>query len=312
MGGGPLHGRRRRVRPAAESPTLEATAVLAALATATVRLRLGPLVLGATYRHPAVVANWAATMDHVSGGRFVLGLGAGWQANEHDQYGIDLPAVRERVDRFTEYCEVVTRMLPRHRWRRGAPDVRVRRPVVPPRRRVVRAAAHPGPVAGPGRRQGRPDAAASWPATRTSGTCGACRRSSPSGPPRSTAAATPSAATRRTITRSTQALVAAHRRPGRGRAVRPGHRAPGRGGGDGGADRPGGGGVGRGGGQRGDRPRRTVGPGRTAGRGHGPVHGAGGAGVPLRRPRPEPGRTAILTTSYRGILDRGTPDRHTP
>ena len=95
----------------AESPTLEATAVLGALATATARLRLGPLVLGATYRHPAVVANWAASMDHVSGGRFVLGLGAGWQANEHAQYGIDLPAVGERVDRFTEYCEVVTRML---------------------------------------------------------------------------------------------------------------------------------------------------------------------------------------------------------
>jgi alkanesulfonate monooxygenase SsuD/methylene tetrahydromethanopterin reductase-like flavin-dependent oxidoreductase (luciferase family) len=74
-------------------------------------LRLGPLVLGATYRHPAVVANWAVSMDHVSGGRFVLGIGAGWQANEHAQYGIDLPGVGERVDRFTEYCEVITRML---------------------------------------------------------------------------------------------------------------------------------------------------------------------------------------------------------
>lgn len=94
-----------------ESPTLEATAVLGALATATDRLRLGPLVLGATYRHPAVVANWAVSMDHVSGGRFVLGVGGGWQANEHDQYGIPLPPAGERVDRFTEYCEVLTRLL---------------------------------------------------------------------------------------------------------------------------------------------------------------------------------------------------------
>jgi alkanesulfonate monooxygenase SsuD/methylene tetrahydromethanopterin reductase-like flavin-dependent oxidoreductase (luciferase family) len=99
------------------SPTLEATGVIAALATATERVRLGPLVLGATYRHPAVVANWAATVDRVSGGRVVLGVGAGWQRNEHDQYGIDLPPAGERVDRFTEYLEVLTRLLPRD----GAP-----------------------------------------------------------------------------------------------------------------------------------------------------------------------------------------------
>jgi probable F420-dependent oxidoreductase len=97
------------------SPTLEATGVLAALASATQRVRLGPLVLGATYRHPAVVANWAATVDRVSGGRLVLGVGAGWQRNEHEQYGIELPPVGDRVDRFTEYLEVLTRLLPRAR-----------------------------------------------------------------------------------------------------------------------------------------------------------------------------------------------------
>ncbi len=94
-----------------ESPTLEATAVLAALAAATDRLRLGPLVLGATYRHPAVVANWAATVDLVSGGRLVLGLGAGWQENEHRQYGIRLGPPGERVERFDEYCGVVRGLL---------------------------------------------------------------------------------------------------------------------------------------------------------------------------------------------------------
>lgn len=99
-----------------DAPTLEATAVLAALAVATDRVRIGPLVLGATYRHPAVVAKWAATVDRLSArdggpGRLVLGLGAGWQRNEHEQYGIELPAVGDRVDRFAEVCEVVSSLL---------------------------------------------------------------------------------------------------------------------------------------------------------------------------------------------------------
>ena len=96
---------------APETPTLEATAALAALAGATERLRLAPLVLGTTYRHPAVVAKWASTVDHASGGRLCLGIGAGWQVNEHEQYGIDLPPVRERVDRFGEVCEVLHGLL---------------------------------------------------------------------------------------------------------------------------------------------------------------------------------------------------------
>jgi alkanesulfonate monooxygenase SsuD/methylene tetrahydromethanopterin reductase-like flavin-dependent oxidoreductase (luciferase family) len=98
-----------------ETPTLEATAVLGALAVATERVRIGSLVLGSTYRHPAVVANWAATVDHLSGGRLVLGLGAGWQLNEHDQYGIELPDVGDRVGRFEEVCSVVRRLLTEER-----------------------------------------------------------------------------------------------------------------------------------------------------------------------------------------------------
>jgi F420-dependent oxidoreductase-like protein len=94
-----------------ETPTLEATAALAALAVATTSARIGSLVLGATYRHPAVLANWAATVDHISGGRLVLGVGAGWQENEHAQYGIPLPAPGQRVDRFREYCEVLVGLL---------------------------------------------------------------------------------------------------------------------------------------------------------------------------------------------------------
>jgi probable F420-dependent oxidoreductase len=92
-------------------PTLEATAALAALATATTRVRLSPLVLGITYRHPAVLAKWAATVDHVSGGRLLLGVGAGWQENEHERYGIPLGPPGERVARFEEALLILRGML---------------------------------------------------------------------------------------------------------------------------------------------------------------------------------------------------------
>jgi F420-dependent oxidoreductase-like protein len=94
-----------------ETPTFEAGSLVAALATATDRVRIGTLVLGNTYRHPAVVANMAVTVDHVSGGRFTLGLGAGWQVNEHEQYGIDLPPTRELIDRFEEAVEIIRSLL---------------------------------------------------------------------------------------------------------------------------------------------------------------------------------------------------------
>lgn len=96
-----------------ESPTLEAGSLVAALAAATNRVQIGTLVYGNTYRHPAVVANMAVTADQVSGGRFTLGLGAGWQVNEHRQYGITLPPVRERIDRFEEAVEVIRSLLTR-------------------------------------------------------------------------------------------------------------------------------------------------------------------------------------------------------
>ena len=94
-----------------DTPMLEATAALPALAALTVNLRLGPLVLGNTYRHPAVVANWAVTLDHASNGRATLGIGAGWQSNEHDQYGIALPPPGERVRRLDEACRVLRALL---------------------------------------------------------------------------------------------------------------------------------------------------------------------------------------------------------
>jgi alkanesulfonate monooxygenase SsuD/methylene tetrahydromethanopterin reductase-like flavin-dependent oxidoreductase (luciferase family) len=93
------------------SPTFEATAAMAGLAVATDRVRLGSLVFGITYRHPAVLANWAKTVDHMSAGRLLLGIGAGWQINEHEQYGIELGRPGVRIDRFEEACQVLAALL---------------------------------------------------------------------------------------------------------------------------------------------------------------------------------------------------------
>jgi alkanesulfonate monooxygenase SsuD/methylene tetrahydromethanopterin reductase-like flavin-dependent oxidoreductase (luciferase family) len=92
-------------------PVLEATALVAALGAVVPRVRIGTLVLGNTYRHPAVVANLAATVDRITGGRFVLGVGAGWQVNEHEQYGIELAATRQLLDRFVEALQVLHGLL---------------------------------------------------------------------------------------------------------------------------------------------------------------------------------------------------------
>jgi F420-dependent oxidoreductase-like protein len=92
-------------------PCLEGWITLTALAQATRRLRLGTLVTGIHYRHPAVLANMAATLDIVSGGRLELGIGAGWNEEESGAYGIELGTPRERSDRFEEACEVITSLL---------------------------------------------------------------------------------------------------------------------------------------------------------------------------------------------------------
>jgi alkanesulfonate monooxygenase SsuD/methylene tetrahydromethanopterin reductase-like flavin-dependent oxidoreductase (luciferase family) len=94
-----------------EDGILEGTGVLAALAGATTRVRLANLVLSVTYRHPAVLANWAATVDHISHGRLTLGLGTGWQGNEHRQYGLELGPRGERVNRFAEAVTVISGLL---------------------------------------------------------------------------------------------------------------------------------------------------------------------------------------------------------
>jgi len=85
----------------------EAFALLGALAALTRRVQIGHLVLGNTYRHPALVANSGATLDHVSGGRFVLGLGAGWHEAEHEMYGMVLPPIGERITMLDSAVRVI-------------------------------------------------------------------------------------------------------------------------------------------------------------------------------------------------------------
>jgi F420-dependent oxidoreductase-like protein len=92
-------------------PCLEGWVTLTALAQATNRLRLGTMVTGNVYRHPAVLANMAATLDVVSGGRLELGLGAGWNEEECAAYGIELPPLKERFDRFDEACDIILSLL---------------------------------------------------------------------------------------------------------------------------------------------------------------------------------------------------------
>jgi F420-dependent oxidoreductase-like protein len=92
-------------------PNLEGWTTLAALAQATRRIRVGCQVTGMIYRHPAVLANMAATVDIISDGRLELGVGAGWNQQECDAYGIPLPPLRERFDRFDEGVEAIVGLL---------------------------------------------------------------------------------------------------------------------------------------------------------------------------------------------------------
>jgi alkanesulfonate monooxygenase SsuD/methylene tetrahydromethanopterin reductase-like flavin-dependent oxidoreductase (luciferase family) len=91
--------------------TLEGWALLAAVAAVTTKLKLGVLVSGTTYRNPALLAKMAATIDEVSGGRAILGIGAGWNVREHEAYGWAFPSMKERSDRLEEACAVIQKLF---------------------------------------------------------------------------------------------------------------------------------------------------------------------------------------------------------
>ena len=94
-----------------DEPMLEGWSVLAALARETQRIRLGTLVSGVTYRNPALLAKTATTLDVLSGGRAVFGLGAAWFEAEHESFGFTFPPIGERMDRLDEALSVVRGMF---------------------------------------------------------------------------------------------------------------------------------------------------------------------------------------------------------
>jgi F420-dependent oxidoreductase-like protein len=91
--------------------TLESFSVLSALAMATERVRLGHMVICTAFRNPALTAKLASTIDVISGGRFEVGIGAGWKKDEWLAYGYGFPPIKERLDTFEEHLEVISRML---------------------------------------------------------------------------------------------------------------------------------------------------------------------------------------------------------
>jgi F420-dependent oxidoreductase-like protein len=96
-------------------PMLEAYSTLGALSQRTSRVRLGALVTGVTYRNPAMLAKTVTTLDVVSGGRALLGIGAAWNEDEHVGYGFDFPRVGERMDRLDEALTIIRAMFTEER-----------------------------------------------------------------------------------------------------------------------------------------------------------------------------------------------------
>jgi F420-dependent oxidoreductase-like protein len=88
-------------------PCFEGMTLLAAMAAHTARLRCGIIVTGVTYRNPAVLANMAVTIDHISGGRMELGIGGAWYELEHGQYGIPFPAIGRRLAMMGEAAQIL-------------------------------------------------------------------------------------------------------------------------------------------------------------------------------------------------------------
>lgn len=91
--------------------SLDGWVTLSALARETSRLRIGSMVNGMHFRHPSITTKMAVTLDHISDGRFNLGLGAGWFEEEAEAHGLDLGTMKERFDRFDEGLEVIVSLL---------------------------------------------------------------------------------------------------------------------------------------------------------------------------------------------------------
>ena len=121
-------------------PSFESMTALAALAQLVPGKAVGQTVLAATFRHPAMLAKEAVTLDHLTGGRYILALGAGWHAWEHEAFGIDLPPIGERFDRYESTIRVLRALF--GDAARQAPGVTLDAPPY----RLDGAVMEPGPV----------------------------------------------------------------------------------------------------------------------------------------------------------------------
>lgn len=126
-----------------EGPMFEAWTLLAALATHTSTARIGVLVSSNTFRHPALLAKQAVTIDHISNGRLELGIGAGWFVHEHEMFGLEFPTTKVLVEQYAEAVDLLDRYLRsdqttfdgeyytlRHAWNRPAPVQKPRMPLM--------------------------------------------------------------------------------------------------------------------------------------------------------------------------------------
>ena len=116
-----------------ENEMLEAYSALAALAVSTRRVKLGTLVTGVTYRNPALLAKLATTLDVISKGRAILGLGAAWNEAEHIGYGFEFPPIRERMDRLDEALTICRLMFTEERPSFEGKHYRIERALNSPR-----------------------------------------------------------------------------------------------------------------------------------------------------------------------------------
>ena len=98
-----------------DGPCLETSTLLSALAVKTSRVKIGVLVYGNTHRHPAILAKEIVTVDHVSMGRAILGIGAGWNAREHAAYSIPFPSPGDRVEMLDESLQIMQSLFTERR-----------------------------------------------------------------------------------------------------------------------------------------------------------------------------------------------------
>src|SRR2546423_7242062 len=114
-------------------PMLEAYTTLAAIARETSKVKLSTLVTGVTYRHPAVLAKQVTTLDVISNGRALLGIGAAWNESEHNGYGIPFPPIAERMERLEEAVTIARLMFTEERPSFAGEHYRLHRALNSPR-----------------------------------------------------------------------------------------------------------------------------------------------------------------------------------